>query len=423
MPKAMQYSKGSIVYFEGDKDEQIFILQKGMVILTSTDIETGVTVTEHIKEGEFFGVKSAFGHFPREETATVLSDSFAISMNVAEFEKLFTANKALIMKMLRVFSNQLRTIHRKIESVLKSSVSVDQPSGMMEVANSFYNDEQYKACCDICLKLLKRFPAAHNKEAVAKLYTGSKMRAEKMSKRQTQPTLTANLGTGAASAEAALKAFSLPAFARFAKEFDQGTVIIAEYEPGDTFYLIQDGFVQLAKCVNGSKKNLDILRPGEVFGEMAILENSPRSATCVAATKVKALEFNKENFELLITGNPQMALILLRLFCKRIYDQKRRFRILCMTDLQARIADVFLMFDEMNPVFNPNERSRRFNLTVQDVAHWAGLPVGVARDEVGKYTEKRKLEVQDNYIVVTNILDFRRIVDQRIQLRRSNMKT
>jgi CRP-like cAMP-binding protein len=164
------------------------------------------------------------------------------------------------------------------------------------------------------------------------------------------------------------------------------------------------------------------MRPGEVFGEMAILENSPRSATCVAIDKVKVLEFNKENFELLVTGNPLMALMLLRLFCKRIYDQKRRFRILCITDLPARVADVFLMFDEMNPVINPNERSRRFNLTVQDVAHWAGLPIDVARDEIGKYAEKRKLEVYDNYIIVTNILDLRRIVDNRTQLRHSNMK-
>ena len=46
---------------------------------------------------------------------------------------------------------------------------------------------------------------------------------------------------------------------------------------GDCFYLIQSGRVQLVKCVNGAKKNLDILKPGEFFGEMAILENKARS--------------------------------------------------------------------------------------------------------------------------------------------------
>ena len=100
MPKAMQYTKGSIIYFSGDRDERIFILQQGLIVLTSTDIETGVPQTEHIKRGEFFGVKSALGHFPREETATVVADSVAIALNVAEFEKMFSENKAIIMKHL-----------------------------------------------------------------------------------------------------------------------------------------------------------------------------------------------------------------------------------------------------------------------------------------------------------------------------------
>ena len=46
MPKAMSYTKGSIIFFSGDKDERIFILQKGFIVLTSTEAETGQTVDE-----------------------------------------------------------------------------------------------------------------------------------------------------------------------------------------------------------------------------------------------------------------------------------------------------------------------------------------------------------------------------------------
>ena len=205
----------------------------------------------------------------------------------------------------------------------------------------------------------------------------------------------------------------MPAFSRFAKKFEPGSVIISEYEPGDCFYLIQSGQVQLVKCVNGQKKNLDILMPSEFFGEMAILENTPRSATCIAIDNVEVLEFNKENFEILITGNPQIALILLKLFCKRIYDQKRRLKILVLQDKQARIGDVFLMFDELNPSSNPNERSRRFNLTMQDLSHWTGLPLDEVRDEMNKFIEKRKIEVFEKHMIVTNIVDMKRFVDQK----------
>ena len=134
----------------------------------------------------------------------------------------------------------------------------------------------------------------------------------------------------------------------------------------------------------------------------------------MAIGPVECLEFNKENFTLLITGNPQLALILLKLFCKRIYDQKRRLRILVIKDFAARIADVFLMYDEMNPVSNPMEHQRKFNITVQDISHWSGLTPETTRDEINKYVEKRKVEIHDNYMIVTNIQDMKRIVDSKI---------
>ncbi len=404
----MQYTKGSIIYFEGDHDERIFIMQQGAVLLTSTDIESGQPVAEQVKSGEFFGVKSALGHFRREETATALVPTVAVALTIQEFEILFSNNKALIMKMLRVFSNQLRQIHKKTESIL-NNIQEDQQSGMLAVAKSFYDEEQYRSACDVYMKFMKRYPNSSQIATVQKQYNDSKLRADKLA--------AANRGSFVdyddEGGNASLKLFSLPAFERFAKTYEPGEVIIAEYEPGDCFYLIQSGRVQLVKCVNGSKKNLDVLKPGEFFGEMAILDNSARSATCMAAGKVKCLEFNKENFELLITGNPQMALLLLKLFCKRIYDQKRRFRILVIKDLQARIADVFMLLDEMNPVMNEAEKQRRFNVTISDVAHWAGLSAEVTRDEINKFVERRKIEVYDNYMIINNINDMKRTVDTR----------
>lgn len=404
MPKKIAYAKGSIIYFEEDKDDRIFILQKGLIVLSSTDVETRAPVTEYAREGEFFGVKSAFGRFPREETATVVADSLVIAMSVAEFEQLFSSNKQIIMKMLRVFSNQLRAVHKKSEQILGSGEGVNPQAGMASVAQCFYDEEQYRSCCDICLKFLKLYPNSDDKETIARLYADSKKRFDKLQAKAARQDSGEQIVVPSGSS-----GFYLPGFERFVKTFERDSVIISEYEPGETFYLIQSGSIQLVKCVNGVRKNLDILHPGEFFGEMAILENSPRSATCVAIDKVEVLEFNKANFEALITGNPQMALILLKLFCKRIYDQKRRLKILLIAEPHARLASVFMMFDEMNPSANAGDRSRRFNLTISDLSHWSGLPGDVVRDEVNKFVEKRRIEVFDTYIIVNNIVDMKRI--------------
>ena len=409
MPKIMQYNKGAIIYFAGDHDERVFILQKGCVVISSTDIESNLPVTEQIKNGEFFGVKSALGHFPREETATVLMDSVCISLTVQEFENIFSSNKALILKMLRVFSNQLRHVHTQMEEILNKGKDVNRQSGLLSVAQAFYDDEKWRSCADVCLAYLKRYPGTPDEGAVKKMFVTSQARAESASRFSASDTVA----EGAVSGDKSLKVFELPAFDRFTKKYEPGQVIIAEFEPGESFYLIQKGTVQLVKCVNGQNKNLDILKPGEFFGEMAILDNSPRSATCLALGNVQCLAFNKANFELLITGNPQIALNILKLFCKRIYDQKRRFKILVIQDPQARVADVFCMLNEMNPPANPNEKQRRFNVTVQDVAQWAALPLQKTMEELNNFASARKIEIFESNIIVNNIAAMKRIVDTR----------
>ncbi|MFP4385451.1 MAG: Crp/Fnr family transcriptional regulator [Spirochaetia bacterium] len=205
----------------------------------------------------------------------------------------------------------------------------------------------------------------------------------------------------------------LSVFERFAVTFQSGDIIFCEYEPGDAFYLIQSGRVQISKIMADIEKTIDILQPGEIFGEMAILEEAPRSANAIALDDVKALEFNRENFEILMKGNPQIALKLLKLFTKRIYDQKRRFMILTLPDAQSKVADVFLMLNEGLPVPEDDSGERTFNTTIDGIAHWAGMSIDDTRKVVNHFAAQRRIEVFNDKIVVKNINDFVRFVSAR----------
>ena len=208
-------------------------------------------------------------------------------------------------------------------------------------------------------------------------------------------------------------AMDLAAFGRFTRTFQPGEMIFSEHEPGENFYLIQSGRVQLVKIIGDIERTLDILQPSEMFGEMAILENSPRSATAIALDQVKVLEFNSQNFEILMMGNPQIALKLLKMFSKRIYDSKRRFMILTLPDPQAKIADVFLMLDETQADIDKFTDSREFKISVEDVAHWAGMGVSETKDTLNHFVTQRRMEVFPDRIVLKNINDFSRFVNSR----------
>ncbi|MCL2006768.1 MAG: Crp/Fnr family transcriptional regulator [Treponema sp.] len=206
---------------------------------------------------------------------------------------------------------------------------------------------------------------------------------------------------------------NLSAFGRFARTFQPGEMIFSEFEPGDNFYLIQSGRVQLVKLIGDIEKNLDILVPSDMFGEMSILENSPRSASAIALDTVNVLEFNSQNFEILMLGNPQIALKLLKMFCKRIYDAKRRFMILTLEEPQAKVADVFLMLDETRMDMDKGTERREFNSSVNDIAHWAGMTENETRDILSTFANQRRIEIFQDKIVVKNINDFSRFVNSR----------
>ncbi len=208
-------------------------------------------------------------------------------------------------------------------------------------------------------------------------------------------------------------ALDLSMFDRFAVTFKKNDIMFCEHEPGDTFYLIQSGRVQIVKIMGEVEKIIDILNPGEILGEMAILEEAPRSASAIALDQVRALEFNRENFEVLMQGNPQIALKLLKLFTKRIYDQKRRFMILTLDDVQARVADVFLMLSETQTGADPNKDERVFNTTIDDIAHWAGMSPDKCRQVLNHFATQRRIEIYPDKIVVKNINDFQRFVGSR----------
>ncbi|MBO4403761.1 MAG: Crp/Fnr family transcriptional regulator, partial [Treponema sp.] len=92
----------------------------------------------------------------------------------------------------------------------------------------------------------------------------------------------------------------------------------------------------------------------------------------------------------------------------------RRIKIILIKDIQVRICDVFLMYDETHSSAQEDYlmgSRRTFKVGVNDIAHWAGIPVSKADEELERLAERNKIQVFDDYINVMNIHDIKRIVD------------
>ncbi|HPO50580.1 MAG TPA: Crp/Fnr family transcriptional regulator [Spirochaetota bacterium] len=202
-------------------------------------------------------------------------------------------------------------------------------------------------------------------------------------------------------------------FEKFGVTYKKDDIIFCEYEPGNVFYFLLEGRVKVTKILADTEKTLDVLQPGEIFGEMAILEEAPRSATMVAMDDVKVLEFNKANFEGILTSKPELAIKLLKIFARRIYDQKRRLMILTLTEPEAKVADVFLMLAENMNLNLSETKEVEFKITMEDVANWCGMDKARTNQILAHYAKQSRLVISQNKIVVTNINDFYRLVNSK----------
>ena len=169
-PKAVTYQPNSIIYFKGDISDRVFILNAGKVTLKYTDVETGQDVHELIKTGEFFGVKSALGRYARDETAIALTEAKCISMTVPDFEAMASKNIRVVMKMLQVFSNQLRRIHKRVQSLMALDEQSNPEAGLFSIAEYYLKTRQYAQAIYTFNRYLIYYPSGrHADEATRHL--------------------------------------------------------------------------------------------------------------------------------------------------------------------------------------------------------------------------------------------------------------
>ena len=106
--------------------------------------------------------------------------------------------------------------------------------------------------------------------------------------------------------------------ATLGKEYSDGEVICKQGETGDRMYIVTSGRVVVTKEEAGSEVILGELTAGDVFGEMAIFENQPRSATVRAKGKPRVLTLDKRTFLTRVHEDPSLAFRILQKMSQRL---------------------------------------------------------------------------------------------------------
>jgi TolA-binding protein len=171
MPKTLQYRAGAVIYFQGENSaEKIYLLQSGKVTLSYEDIETGENLTDLVQPGEFFGVKAALGRYPEEENAIVFQETTIMVFSIPEFEQLVSSNIRIVMKMLKVFSKELRRVHQQTSNIMeKEGYDPEDPEqGLFNVGQYYLKNKRIPQAQYIFGRYLTYYPSGKNAARAAK---------------------------------------------------------------------------------------------------------------------------------------------------------------------------------------------------------------------------------------------------------------
>ncbi|PLY03161.1 MAG: hypothetical protein C0623_02140 [Desulfuromonas sp.] len=124
----------------------------------------------------------------------------------------------------------------------------------------------------------------------------------------------------------------------YEKKLAAGKTVFVEQMPGESLYLIKSGRVKISKLIaEGDEKILVTLNPEDVFGEIAILDGAPRSATARVEDDAVLLSIKKSDFEKLCAAKPKIALTIMRniitVFSSRIRENNDEYKEMLMWSL------------------------------------------------------------------------------------------
>jgi len=175
------------------------------------------------------------------------------------------------------------------------------------------------------------------------------------------------------------------------KSVTRSTTVMASGDPNDSLYIVLSGRLKvLMSDAEGKEVILSILGPGEFFGEMGLIDDSPRSASVTAIEACELLSIAKRDFKKCLAENFEMTMAVMRGLVRRLREADRKIGSLALLDVYGRVAR--LLLDMAETVEGEKVVTKR--LPKQDIAKMIGasreMVSRVMKDlQMGGYIEVR----------------------------------
>jgi CRP-like cAMP-binding protein len=357
--------------------DRFFIIRQGKVRI-SKDVEVveeeGGSV---LGPGDFFGVVSTMSSHSQIETAQAITDVTLISVMKEQYGQLIQNNTPVAMKIILQFSKRMRYLDEALTRLTLKNTAEEDVSHLYNVAEYYTRQNQYAHAYYAFNQYIKYCPQGENANKARQL-------------------MTKIAGYIKSSVNIEFKSDE------FNRVYPKDSMIFSEGEPGEELFIIQKGSVKIVKIVNNNEVLLAVLKAGDIFGEMALLESKLRAACALAYEECHLMAVNRANFERMVSTQPQIVSRLTTLLAERIWFIYKQLANTLISDPVGRMYDSLLIQLEKNRI-PINTSSHTFDFGPRELVNMVGIPQNEGTLVFQKLLKNKKIQVVNDKIHSTDV--------------------
>ena len=187
------------------------------------------------------------------------------------------------------------------------------------------------------------------------------------------------------------------------RRFGPDQVIFHLGDPAGLLYIITSGKIKIShSSSDGQEAVLAILGEGDFFGELALLDDSPRSATAETIEPTEALTLHRDDFLKYIDNNPLFSRHVLHILAKRIRHLNNQVSDIFFLDLPARLARTLLLLSEQHGRATADGVVITISLTQTDLAEMTGATRVSINKALGRFRRAGWVRVEGRSLTVVD---------------------
>jgi CRP-like cAMP-binding protein len=187
------------------------------------------------------------------------------------------------------------------------------------------------------------------------------------------------------------------------RQFQPGEAIFQQGDPGQMLYLVESGQVRIyVQDEQGQETSVKLCGPGDIFGELAVIDGLPRSASAVAMGNTVVHILSRDRFREHMRRVPQLSLNFMKTLSERVRNSTLQMSSLTMLDTPGRLARKLLELAQEHGDVAPEGVRINLTLTQSDLASLIGTTRESANKALGAFRRQGLILMRQGRIIITD---------------------